>query len=74
MKFTGLTVVVAALAGLAAASPAPLVNGKLVCGTMKDSIVTCPFGQICLLAPGADEKSATGVMIRIEADWKGRWM
>ncbi|KAM0471050.1 hypothetical protein ACHAPE_004431 [Trichoderma viride] len=61
MQFTSLTVIVAALAGLAAASPAPLVNGKLVCGTMKDSIVTCPFGQICLLAPGADEKSATGV-------------
>ncbi|GFP58702.1 hypothetical protein TASIC1_0011006900 [Trichoderma asperellum] len=46
MKFTGLTVVVAALAGLAAASPAPLVNGKLVCGSMKDTIVTCPFGQV----------------------------
>ncbi|KAL7920688.1 hypothetical protein ACQKWADRAFT_297642 [Trichoderma austrokoningii] len=61
MKFTGLTVVVAALAGLAAASPAPLVNGKLVCGAMKDGLVTCPFGQVCLLAPGADEKSATGL-------------
>lgn len=61
MKFTGLTVVVAAFAGLAAASPAPLVNGKLVCGLVQGSTVTCPFGQVCLLAPGANEKSATGV-------------
>lgn len=61
MKFTGLTFVVAALAGLAAAAPAPTVNGKLVCGETKGNVFGCPFGQICVLAPGADTKSAMGL-------------
>ncbi|RFU75299.1 hypothetical protein TARUN_6936 [Trichoderma arundinaceum] len=62
MKFTGLTFAVAALAGLAAAAPAPTVDGKLVCGVLKGDISTgCPFGQICVLASGSDSKAATGV-------------
>ncbi|KAL7947040.1 hypothetical protein V8C42DRAFT_319488 [Trichoderma barbatum] len=61
MQFSGLTFVVAALAGLAAAVPAPSVNGKLICGEIKGDYFGCPFGQICALAPGADSKSATGI-------------
>ncbi|PTB65042.1 hypothetical protein BBK36DRAFT_1169823 [Trichoderma citrinoviride] len=61
MQFSGLTFIVAALAGLAAAAPAPTVDGKLVCGETKGTVIGCPFGQICLLAPGADKKSAMGI-------------
>lgn len=63
MQFTSLTFLVAALAGLAAAAPAPAptVDGKLVCGETKGTVIGCPFGQICLLAPGADSKSAMGI-------------
>ncbi|KAM0249148.1 hypothetical protein ACHAQJ_009187 [Trichoderma viride] len=61
MKFSGLTFAVAALAGLAAAAPAPTVDGKLVCGLSKGNIFNCPFGQNCVLAPGSDAKSAMGV-------------
>ncbi|EGR50104.1 uncharacterized protein TRIREDRAFT_105311 [Trichoderma reesei QM6a] len=63
MQFNSLTFIVAALAGLAAAAPAPApsVDGKLICGETKGTVIGCPFGQICLLAPGADKKSALGV-------------
>ncbi|KAL6895257.1 hypothetical protein HDV57DRAFT_478962 [Trichoderma longibrachiatum] len=63
MQFNSLTLIVAALAGLAAAAPAPAptVDGKLICGEAKGSVISCPFGQICLLAPGADKKSAMGI-------------
>ncbi|KAL7935870.1 hypothetical protein V8C35DRAFT_298446 [Trichoderma chlorosporum] len=61
MKFTGLTFAVAALAGLATAAPAPTVNGKLACGEIKGAIFGCPFGQICVLAPGAASDSVTGI-------------
>ncbi|UKZ53017.1 hypothetical protein TrVGV298_006804 [Trichoderma virens] len=60
MKFTGLTFVVAALAGLAAAAPSPIVNGKQACGAMTKGFASCPFGEICVLASGADSDSATG--------------
>ena len=61
MKFTGLTFVIAAMVGLAAAAPAPTVNGKQLCGEIKGAILGCPFPQRCTLAPGADPKAISGI-------------
>ncbi|KAH6603689.1 hypothetical protein Trco_008464 [Trichoderma cornu-damae] len=61
MKFTGLTLTVAVLAGLAAAAPAPVVDGQKVCSSLKGDNFNCPFGQICVLATDADGKSTTGI-------------
>ncbi|KAL7788359.1 hypothetical protein V8C37DRAFT_404405 [Trichoderma ceciliae] len=79
MKFTGLTFVVAALAGLAAAAPAPTVNGKLECGSSNGDNLVCPFGQICVLAPGSDTKSPMGICKSMmggedEPECQGRWI
>ncbi|KAH0499738.1 hypothetical protein TgHK011_006913 [Trichoderma gracile] len=42
MQFNSLTFIVAALAGLAAAAPAPSVGGKLVCGETKGNVIGLP--------------------------------
>lgn len=56
MKFSFAIV---ALAGLAAASPAPIVDGKRVCGMTKGNFLSCPFGTTCVLTDAAT-KAATG--------------
>ncbi|KAF3056933.1 hypothetical protein H0G86_010228 [Trichoderma simmonsii] len=56
MKFSFAIV---ALAGLVAASPAPIVDGKRVCGSAKQGLLGCPFGTTCVLTD-ASTKAATG--------------
>ncbi|KAL7957225.1 hypothetical protein V8C34DRAFT_286309 [Trichoderma compactum] len=56
MKFAFAIV---ALAGLVAASPAPIVDGKRVCGEAKEGFLACPFGTACVLT-GTNTKAATG--------------